>query len=55
MMLLLKTIAKVDINTKAIVKHKSSDYEEIKQFLAQSWLIDEELIQIAGERGDLTH
>ncbi len=50
----VETIAKVDINTKESVNTNHSDYEEIKQFLAQSWLIDEELIQIAGERGDFT-
>lgn len=50
----VETIAKVDINTKESLNTNHSDYEEIKQFLAQSWLIDEELIQIAGERGDFT-
>ena len=32
---------------------KPKDYENVKQFLAQKWLIDEKLIQISGEGGAL--
>lgn len=48
----VETIAKVDINTKTPLETNHTDYEEVKQFLAKSWLIDKNLIQIAGERGD---
>ena len=51
----VEAIAKVDINTKASLKMNPKDYEDVKQFLAQRWLIDEKLIQISGERRDLNH
>lgn len=47
----VETIAKVDIDTKASLQMDYTDYEDVKQFLAQRWLIDEKLIQISGEGG----
>lgn len=47
----VETIAKIDIDTKSSLKINQTDYEDVKQFLAQKWLIDENLIQISGERG----
>lgn len=51
----VETIAKVDINSKASLKKNHMDYEDVKQFLAQRWLIDEKLIQISGEGGTSKH
>lgn len=48
----IETIAKVDIQTKTSPKPKQTDYAEVKRFLAKSWSIDTEMIQIAGERRD---
>jgi stage III sporulation protein AF len=48
----IETIAKVDINTETSLQTNQTDYTDVKQFLAQSWSIDKEMIQIAGERGD---
>ena len=50
----VEAIAKVDIDTKASLKMNPKDYEDVKQFLAQRWLIDEKLIQISGEGGTQT-
>ena len=47
----VETIAKVDIDTKSSLQMDPTDYEDVKQFLAQRWLIDEKLIQISGEGG----
>ena len=47
----VETIAKVDIDTKSSLQMDHTDYEDVKQFLAQRWLIDEKLIQISGEGG----
>lgn len=48
----IETVAKVDINTEE--KHPSTkvNLEAIKKFLAASWSVDEEIIEIAGERSD---
>ena len=51
----IATIAKVDINTKDSLKTNNGNYEDVKQFLAQKWSVDEKLIQISGERGDSKH
>ena len=51
----VEAIAKVDIDTKASLKMNPKDYEDVKQFLAQRWLIDENLIQISEEGGDSNH
>lgn len=48
----IETIAKVDIQTNTLPKPKQTDYAEVKRFLAKSWSIDTEMIQIAGERRD---
>ncbi len=50
----VETIAKVDIDTKSSLQMDHTDYEDVKQFLAQRWLIDEKLIQISGEGGTQT-
>ena len=50
----VETIAKVDIDTKSSLQMNHTDYEDVKQFLAQRWLIDEKLIQISGEGGTQT-
>lgn len=50
----IETIAKVKIDTKASLEQDQTDYEDVKQFLAQKWLIDEKLIQISGEGGTET-
>lgn len=47
----IATIAKVDINTKDSLKTNNGNYEDVKQFLAQKWSVDEKLIQISGEGG----
>lgn len=48
----IETVAKVEINTEE--KHPSAkvNLEAIKKFLAASWSVDEEIIEIAGERSD---
>lgn len=50
----VETIAKVEIDTKASLEVDQTDYDDVKQFLAQRWLIDEKLIQISGEGGTQT-
>ena len=50
----VETIAKVEIDTKASLEVDQIDYDDVKQFLAQRWLIDEKLIQISGEGGTKT-
>lgn len=49
----VEAVAKVDINTKNSLNTNDSDYTEVKQFLAKSWSVDTEMIQISGERGGL--
>ena len=51
----VEAVAKVDINTKNSLETNDSDYAEVKKFLAKSWSVDTEMIQIAGERGGLHH
>ncbi|MFJ8245435.1 stage III sporulation protein AF [Peribacillus asahii] len=49
----IEAIAKVEIDTKrALVTEDDARYADVKQFLANTWSIDEEMIQIAGERRD---
>ncbi|AZV44279.1 stage III sporulation protein AF [Peribacillus asahii] len=48
----IEAIAKVEIDTKRAVVTDDARYADVKQFLANTWSIDEEMIQIAGERRD---
>ncbi|MFB5282114.1 stage III sporulation protein AF [Peribacillus sp. Hz7] len=48
----IEAIARVEIDTKRAVVTDDARYADVKQFLANTWSIDEEMIQIAGERRD---
>ena len=48
----IEAIAKVEIDTKRALVTDDARYADVKQFLANTWSIDEEMIQIAGERRD---
>ncbi|MFJ7468052.1 stage III sporulation protein AF [Peribacillus frigoritolerans] len=46
----IETVAKVDINTDSPSTSKDANLDAVKRFLATSWSVDEEIIEIAGER-----
>ncbi|MGE7601268.1 stage III sporulation protein AF [Peribacillus sp. NPDC097675] len=48
----IETVAKVDINTGEETSSTHVNFEAVKKFLATSWSVDEEIIEIAGERSD---
>lgn len=48
----IETVAKVDINTRGKTSSIDINLEAVKKFLATSWSVDEEIIEIAGERSD---
>lgn len=48
----IETVAKVDINTEGKTSSIHVNLEAVKKFLATSWSVDEEIIEIAGERSD---
>ena len=48
----IETVAKVDINTRGKTSSIDVNLEAVKKFLATSWSVDEEIIEIAGERSD---
>ncbi|MFA1711453.1 stage III sporulation protein AF [Peribacillus frigoritolerans] len=46
----IETVAKVDINTDSPSTSNDANLDAVKRFLATSWSVDEEIIEIAGER-----
>ncbi|WP_458354899.1 stage III sporulation protein AF [Peribacillus frigoritolerans] len=46
----IETVAKVDINTDSPSTSNDANLDAVKKFLATSWSVDEEIIEIAGER-----
>ncbi|MGE6719102.1 stage III sporulation protein AF [Peribacillus frigoritolerans] len=46
----IEAVAKVDINTDSPSTSNDANLEAVKRFLATSWSVDEEIIEIAGER-----
>lgn len=46
----IEAVAKVDINTDSQSTSNDANLDAIKRFLATSWSVDEEIIEIAGER-----
>lgn len=46
----IEAVAKVDINTDSPSASNSANLDAVKRFLATSWSVDEEIIEIAGER-----
>ncbi len=46
----IEAVAKVDINTDSPSTSNDANLAAVKRFLATSWSVDEEIIEIAGER-----
>jgi stage III sporulation protein AF len=46
----IEAVAKVDINTDGPSTSNDANLDAVKRFLATSWSVDEEIIEIAGER-----
>ena len=46
----IEAVAKVDINADSPSTSNDADLDAVKRFLATSWSVDEEIIEIAGER-----
>ncbi|MEF2095886.1 stage III sporulation protein AF [Bacillus sp. CFBP9009] len=46
----IEAVAKVDINADSPSTSNDANLEAVKRFLATSWSVDEEIIEIAGER-----
>jgi stage III sporulation protein AF len=46
----IEAVAKVDINTDSKSTSNDANLDAVKRFLATSWSVDEEIIEIAGER-----
>ncbi|PRS38915.1 stage III sporulation protein AF [Bacillus sp. RJGP41] len=46
----IEAVAKVDINTDSPSTSNDANLDVVKRFLATSWSVDEEIIEIAGER-----
>ncbi|MEW5551832.1 stage III sporulation protein AF [Peribacillus frigoritolerans] len=46
----IEAVAKVDINTDSPSASNDANLDAVKRFLATSWSVDEEIIEIAGER-----
>lgn len=46
----IEAVAKVDINTESPSTSNDANLDAVKRFLATSWSVDEEIIEIAGER-----
>ncbi|WHY55050.1 stage III sporulation protein AF [Peribacillus simplex] len=46
----IEAVAKVDINTDSPSISNDANLDAVKRFLATSWSVDEEIIEIAGER-----
>ncbi|MDM5313408.1 stage III sporulation protein AF [Peribacillus frigoritolerans] len=46
----IEAVAKVDINTDSPSTSNDANLDAVKRFLATSWTVDEEIIEIAGER-----
>lgn len=46
----IEAIAKVDINADSPSTSNDANLDAVKRFLATSWSVDEEIIEIAGER-----
>ncbi|MBT2645899.1 stage III sporulation protein AF [Bacillus sp. ISL-34] len=46
----IEAVAKVDINADSSSTSNDANLDAVKRFLATSWSVDEEIIEIAGER-----
>jgi stage III sporulation protein AF len=46
----IEAVAKVDINTDSSSTSNDANLDAVKRFLATSWSVDKEIIEIAGER-----
>ncbi|MGE7764568.1 stage III sporulation protein AF [Peribacillus sp. NPDC096540] len=46
----IEAVAKVDINAEKPSSSNDANLDAVKRFLATSWSVDEEIIEIAGER-----
>jgi stage III sporulation protein AF len=46
----IEAVAKVDINADSPSTSNDANLDAVKRFLATSWSVDEEIIEIAGER-----
>ncbi|WP_350299447.1 stage III sporulation protein AF [Peribacillus frigoritolerans] len=46
----IEAVAKVDINAESPSTSNDANLDAVKRFLATSWSVDEEIIEIAGER-----
>ncbi|USK73377.1 stage III sporulation protein AF [Peribacillus frigoritolerans] len=46
----IEAVAKVDINTDSPSTSNDANLDAVRRFLATSWSVDEEIIEIAGER-----
>ncbi|CAH0177824.1 hypothetical protein SRABI96_01353 [Peribacillus sp. Bi96] len=46
----IEAVAKVEINSKTPSSTNVANFDAVKRFLAKSWSVDEEIIEIAGER-----
>ena len=46
----IEAVAKVDINAERPSSSNDANLDAVKRFLATSWSVDEEIIEIAGER-----
>lgn len=46
----IEAVAKVDINADSTSTSNDANLDAVKRFLATSWSVDEEIIEIAGER-----
>jgi stage III sporulation protein AF len=46
----IEAVAKVDISTDSPSTSNDANLDAVKRFLATSWSVDEEIIEIAGER-----
>lgn len=46
----IEAVAKIDINAERPSPSNDANLDAVKSFLATSWSVDKEIIEIAGER-----
>jgi stage III sporulation protein AF len=48
----VETIAKVEIDTETSLSEPTTDYGDVKDFLAAQWSVDKKVIELSEERGE---
>jgi hypothetical protein len=48
----VEAIAKVEIDTETSLSETTTDYKDVKDFLAAQWSVDKKVIELSEERGE---